>query len=53
MAHKHRRAFVTAMICGVPTWFTVQAVRADNAPLWAYGAAAGLGGVAPSRKRRR
>lgn len=62
-------ALVTSAVCGLPAWFTVVAVRADLAPVWAYGAAAvlaaiggvltlaflrkGLAGVAPTRQRRR
>lgn len=62
-------ALVTCGVCGLPAWFTVSAVRAEIAPVWAYGAAGalaligailtlaflrkGLGGVAPTRVRRR
>ncbi|WP_394177333.1 hypothetical protein [Yoonia maritima] len=62
-------ALVTSAVCGLPTWFTVVAVRAEVAPIWAYAAAAGLAfvgviltiaflrkafaGVAPTRHRRR
>ncbi|MEJ8560975.1 hypothetical protein QTO30_06900 [Yoonia sp. GPGPB17] len=62
-------ALVTSAICGLPAWFTVAAVRAGVAPIWAYATAAGLGvigviltlafvrkglaGVAPTRQRRR
>ena len=62
-------AFFTAAVCGVPTWFTIVAVRGGLAPTWAYGAAGllcaigliltlaflrkGLGGVAPTRQRKR
>lgn len=62
-------ALVTFAVCGLPAWFTVQAVRADIAPIWAYGAAGTLGligivlalafarkafaGIAPTRQRRR
>lgn len=62
-------ALFTSAVCGLPAWFTVQAVRAEIAPLWAYGAAAAIGiiglvlafaflrkgisGVAPTRQRRR
>lgn len=62
-------ALVTLAICGLPAWFTVAAVRAEIAPIWAYGAAGALGGiglilsfaflrkglagVAPTRHRRR
>lgn len=38
-------AIVTCIICGGPVWFTVQAVRADVAPVWAYGFAAALAGI--------
>lgn len=62
-------AFVTCVVCGLPTWFTIAAVRAEIAPVWAYAAAGALGiigliltlafmrkglaGVAPTRQRRR
>jgi hypothetical protein len=62
-------AFITSAVCGLPAWFTVQAVRAEIAPGWAYAAAAAIGiigliltiaflrkafgGVAPTRQRRR
>ncbi|MEL6685537.1 MAG: hypothetical protein AAFN63_17210 [Pseudomonadota bacterium] len=62
-------ALVTCAVCGLPTWFTIGAIRAEVAPVWAYAAAAGLGiigviltlafvrkgiaGVAPTRQRRR
>jgi len=62
-------ALVTLVICGIPAWYTIQAVRADIAPVWAYGAAGALtviglvlvlafgrkafAGVAPTRQRRR
>ena len=62
-------ALVTIGVCGVPAWFTVQAVRADIAPVWAYGAAGvlaaigiiltlafgrkAMAGIAPTRQRRR
>ena len=62
-------ALVTCAVCGLPTWFTISAIRAEVAPVWAYAAAAGLGiigviltlafvrkgiaGVAPTRQRRR
>jgi len=62
-------ALITSAVCGLPAWFTVAAVRAEIAPVWAYGAAAGLAvigviltlafirkglaGVAPTRQRRR
>lgn len=62
-------ALVTSAVCGLPAWFTVSAVRAEIAPVWAYAAAGGLGiigailtlaflrkgvaGVAPTRQRRR
>lgn len=62
-------ALVTSAVCGLPTWFTIVAVRYGLAPVWAYGAAGALGligliltfaflrkglaGVAPTRQRRR
>jgi len=62
-------ALVTCAVCGLPAWFTVAAVRAEIAPVWAYAAAGALGiigamltfafmrkglaGVAPTRQRRR
>ena len=62
-------AVATAAICGVPTWFTYQAIEAGVAPQWAYGSVgllAGIGliltyaflrkarmGISPSRDRRR
>lgn len=62
-------ALVTLAICGLPVWFTIVAVRAEIAPIWAYGAAGclavvgliltfafvrkGFAGVAPTRQRRR
>ncbi|MCK0094912.1 hypothetical protein MWU60_04975 [Yoonia sp. F2084L] len=62
-------ALVTSAVCGLPAWFTITAIRADIAPVWAYAAAGGLGvigiiltlafvrkgigGVAPTRQRRR
>lgn len=62
-------ALVTCTVCGLPAWFTVVAVRATVAPLWAYAPAAtlavigliltfaflrkGFAGVAPTRQRRR
>ena len=62
-------AFFTAAVCGLPAWFTVAAVRGGIAPVWAYAPAAGLavigailtlaflrkglGGIAPTRQRRR
>jgi hypothetical protein len=62
-------ALFTFAVCGGPTWFTITAVRAGIAPVWAYGFAAALGvigliltvafvrkglaGVAPTRQRRR
>jgi hypothetical protein len=62
-------ALTTFAVCGLPAWFTVQAVRAEIAPVWAYGAAGALGliglvltlaflrktfaGIAPTRQRRR
>jgi hypothetical protein len=62
-------ALFTSFVCGLPAWFTVAAVRAEIAPVWAYAAAGGLAGigviltlaflrkglagVAPTRQRRR
>ncbi len=62
-------ALITSAVCGLPAWFTVMAVRAEIAPVWAYAAAGGLvmigviltlafirkglAGVAPTRQRRR
>ena len=62
-------ALITFALCGLPAWFTVVAVRAEIAPVWAYGAAGALAvvglilafafvrkalaGVAPTRQRRR
>jgi hypothetical protein len=62
-------ALITSAVCGLPAWFTIAAVRAEIAPIWAYAAAAGLGiigiiltlaflrkglgGIAPTRQRRR
>lgn len=62
-------ALFTSAVCGLPAWFTVVAVRAEIAPVWAYGAAGllaiigliltlaflrkGFAGVAPTRQRRR
>lgn len=59
----------TAAICGVPSWFTYQAIVAGVAPQWAYGSVALLGGmgliltfaflrkaragISPTRDRRR
>lgn len=38
-------AIATAAICGVPTWFTYQAIVAKIAPVWAWSAVIALGGV--------
>lgn len=62
-------ALVTSAVCGLPAWFTVVAVRAEIAPIWAYGSAGilavigviltlafvrkAIAGVAPTRQRRR
>ena len=62
-------ALVTSAVCGLPAWFTIVAVRAEIAPVWAYASACILGvigviltlafvrkgfaGVAPTRQRRR
>jgi hypothetical protein len=62
-------ALFTFAVCGVPAWFTFVAVREGLAPVWVYGFVAalgvigfilsfaflrkGMGGVAPTRQRRR
>ncbi|SLN58386.1 hypothetical protein [Pseudooctadecabacter jejudonensis] len=62
-------ALATALICGLPCYFTYRAIEAGAAPTWAWGAIAALAGVgllmtvaflgkavkgiAPSRDRRR
>lgn len=62
-------AIATAFVCGVPAWFTFQAVQTGAAPIWVYAAVAGLtgvgllmlfsflrkamNGISPSRDRRR
>ncbi|WP_341366714.1 hypothetical protein [Yoonia sp. BS5-3] len=62
-------ALVTFAVCGVPSWYTIAAVRAEIAPVWAYAAAGvlaaigliltlaflrkGTAGIAPTRQRRR
>ncbi|MCO4842198.1 MAG: hypothetical protein KC439_04740 [Yoonia sp.] len=38
-------AITTVAICGVPTWFTYQAIVAKIAPTWAWAAVIALGGV--------
>jgi hypothetical protein len=60
---------VTSGVCFLPAWFTVTAVQADIAPVWAYAAAGalaligviltlaflrkGIAGIAPTRQQRR
>ncbi|WP_373635554.1 hypothetical protein [Yoonia sp. SS1-5] len=62
-------ALITLGACGLPAWFTLQAINANVAPLWAYAPAGalaiigliltlaflrkGFAGVAPTRQRRR
>ncbi len=62
-------AFATAVVCGIPAWFTFQAITLGIAPLWAWIGVIGLGfvgilmmlsflrkaagGISPSRERRR
>ncbi|MCF2872119.1 hypothetical protein L0664_13670 [Octadecabacter sp. G9-8] len=62
-------ALATVAVCGLPTWFTYQAIQANVAPAWAWvsvAALAGIGiiltiaflrkaalGIAPTRERRR
>ena len=62
-------ALATIVICGIPAWFTFQAIQAGLAPIWVYAPLAGLvvvailmttafvgkaaRGVSPSRERRR
>lgn len=62
-------ALATAIICGLPSYFTYKAIEANVAPWWAWFAIAALAGVgllmtvaflgkafngiAPSRERRR
>ena len=62
-------ALATIAICGLPSYFTYQAIQASVAPTWAWGAIIALSavgiimtvaflskaakGVAPSRERRR
>lgn len=38
-------AFATVAICGVPAWFTYQAIMAKIAPTWAWAGVITLGGV--------
>jgi len=38
-------AIATVAICGVPSWFTYQAIIAKIAPTWAWAGVAALGGV--------
>lgn len=62
-------AIATLIICGLPCWFTYQAILSGAAPVWAYGSVVVLGaigviltlaflrkgfrGISPSRTRRR
>jgi len=62
-------ALATLAACGLPTWFTYQAIQAGIAPDWAWVSVAALGaigliltiaflrkaakGVSPTRDRRR
>ncbi len=59
----------TLAVCGIPSWFTFQAIQAGIAPVWVYAPLVGLvgigivlglafarkgtQGIAPSRQRRR
>lgn len=38
-------AIATVAICGVPSWFTYQAIIANVAPTWAWAGVIALGGV--------
>lgn len=38
-------AAATIAICGLPSWFTYQAIAANVAPIWAWGAVIALAGV--------
>ena len=38
-------AIITAAICGVPSWFTYQAIAAGLAPTWAWAGVIALAGV--------
>jgi len=38
-------AIATVAICGVPSWFTYQAIMAKVAPTWAWAGVIALGGV--------
>ena len=38
-------AIATVAICGVPSWFTYQAIMAKLAPTWAWAGVIALGGV--------
>lgn len=38
-------AIATVAICGVPSWFTYQAIIAKVAPTWAWAGVIALGGV--------
>ena len=62
-------ALATFAICGLPSWFTYQAIKANAAPWWAWFSVVALagvgfvltiaflrkaaGGVAPTRERKR
>jgi hypothetical protein len=62
-------AIATIVICGIPAWFTFQAIQAEIAPTWVYAPLGALvvvailmttafigkaaRGVSPSRERRR
>jgi predicted FMN-binding regulatory protein PaiB len=38
-------AIATVAICGVPSWFTYQAIMTKVAPTWAWAGVIALGGV--------
>jgi len=38
-------AIATVAICGMPSWFTYQAIMAKVAPTWAWAGVIALGGV--------
>lgn len=38
-------AIATLIFCGIPVWFTYQAIEAGIAPQWAYVGVLGLGGI--------
>lgn len=62
-------AVATLVVCGVPAWFTFQAIQTGLAPQWVFGPLGGLAGIgvlltiaflrkgfkgiSPSRMRRR